>query len=272
MTHLAVSNIAWDSAEDDAVADVLRRAGAAGVEIAPTKWRERPLEATAAEVAAYRSAWEDRGLRVVSLQSLLFGLPELQLFGDTSTRMATLDVVRGMIDLAAGLGAHALVFGSPKNRLRGALPLEQANEIAADFFRELGIHAHAQRTVLCIEANPAGYGCDFITTTEEAAELCRNVDHPGVRVNGDLGGMTMSNEDPVAALQSAGSCLAHFHASEPHLAPFGASSDHTRAAEGLALAHYDGWVSIEMRAAGGGENVAAVERAVRLAQRAYGGA
>jgi D-psicose/D-tagatose/L-ribulose 3-epimerase len=267
--RLAVSHIAWEPAEDDAVAAVLRREGATGVEVAPTKWRERPLDATAAEIAAYRRAWEDRGLRIVSLQSLLFDRPDLQLFGDARTRAALSDFLRAMIDLAAGLGAHVLVFGSPKNRIRGEMPLNDATAIAADFFRELGAHAHAQRTTLCIEANPAEYGCDFITTTEEAAELCRLVDHPGIRVNGDLGGITMANEDPVAALQSAASHLAHFHASEPLLGPLGASADHARAAEGLASIGYEGWVSIEMRAAGGGNNIAAIERAVRLARSAY---
>jgi D-psicose/D-tagatose/L-ribulose 3-epimerase len=267
--RLAVSNIAWEPAEDGAVGAVLRREGATGVEIAPTKWRERPLDATTAEIAAYRRAWEDRGLRIASLQSLLFDRPDLQLFGDTAARVGMSDFLRGMIDLAAGLGAHALVFGSPKNRIRGELPLNDAAAIAADFLRELGAHAHAQRTAVCIEANPAEYGCDFITTTEEAVELCRAVDHPGIRVNGDLGGITLSNDDPIVALRSAGSCLAHFHASEPLLAPLGASSDHARAAEGLARIDYDGWVSIEMRASGGGNNIAAIERAVRLARSAY---
>jgi D-psicose/D-tagatose/L-ribulose 3-epimerase len=269
VTHLAVSNIAWDPSEDDAVARVLHAADATGVEIAPTKWRDRPLETTPAEIASYRRAWEDRGLRIISLQSLLFGYPDLQLFGDASSRAAMSDLVRRTIDLAAGLGAHALVFGSPKNRVRGALPLEQATAIAVDFFRVLGEHAHVRHTALCIEANPPGYGCDFITTTAEAVELCRLVDHPGVRVNGDLGGMTMSGEDPATSLQSAAPFLAHFHASEPNLAALGTSAAHARAAEGLSRAGYDGWVSVEMRPAANGNNVAAVERAVRFAAKAY---
>ena len=47
--------------------------GVRGVEIAPTKWRARPFDASADEIAEYRRSWEDRGLRIVSLQSLLFG-------------------------------------------------------------------------------------------------------------------------------------------------------------------------------------------------------
>jgi sugar phosphate isomerase/epimerase len=272
--RLAISNIAWDAAEDDAAA-VMRECGATGVEIAPTKWRDDPLEAPAADVAAYRRSWEDRGLPIVSLQSLLFGRPDLQLFGDDATRAALIDYLRRTIDLAAGLGARRLVFGSPKNRVRGALPLADAIAAASDVFRRLGEHAHERGAVICIEANPPGYGCDFITTTAEAAALCRAIDHPGVGVNGDLGGMTMAGEDPAIAISEAASVLAHFHASEPNLAELGTAangekrSDHAAAASALAAVGYDGWVSVEMRQAGAGGNLAAVERALRRARALY---
>lgn len=268
--RLAISNIAWDPAEDDAVAAVLRRHGVTGVEIAPTKWRADPLNASPAEVASYRSSWEDRGLQVVSLQSLLFGRPDLQLFGDDATRAAFTGYLRRTIDLAAQLGARALVFGSPKNRLRGGLPLSDATTIASELLLRLGEHAHAHGAALCIEANPPGYGCDFITTTAEAADLCRLINHPGVRVNADLGGMTMAAEEPTAAIRYAAPCIAHFHASEPDLAPLGSAADHRAAASALRAIDYRGWISIEMRAAGAGGNVAAVDAALTRARSLYG--
>ena len=268
--RLAVSNIAWDAAEDDAVAAVLRQAGVGGVEIAPTKWRERPLDAAAADVAAYRRAWEDRGLRVVSLQSLFFGMPNLQLFGDDASRVAMSDYLRRTIDLGAALGASVLVFGSPRNRVRGELPLDNAVKLAVEFLRQMAEHAHACGATICVEANPVDYGCDFINTTAEAVDLCRAIDHPGVLVNGDLGGMTMSGEDPGRSVENANHLLGHFHASEPNLAELGAGADHTRAAKSLVSIEYSGWVSIEMRAAGIDDDVASVQRAVRSAKTWYG--
>jgi sugar phosphate isomerase/epimerase len=268
---LAVSNIAWEPGEDDAIAELLRREGVGGVEIAPTKWRERPLEASSADIDAYRRAWADRGLPIVSMQSLLFGRPDLQLFGDRSTRTATLDYLRRIIDLSAKLGARALVFGSPKNRIRGSLPMTEALDIACDVFRAVGDHARAHGVVFCIEANPPAYGCDFITTTAEAVAVCRAVDDAAVRINADLGGMTMSREDVGSTLQAAAPFIGHFHASEPNLEQLGAGAHHAAAATALHAIDYAGWASIEMRAAGGGaERIAAVERAVRRAKAAYG--
>ena len=266
--RLAVSNIAWEASENDAVVEVLRREGVAGVELAPTKWRERPYEASASDVASYRRYWEDRGLRAVSLQALLFGRGDLQLFADERSRSQLSDYLRQAIDFAAALGAHALVFGSPKNRVRGDMPLSKATEIATGFFRDLGEHAHARGAALCIEANPPEYGCDFVTTTAEAIALCRAIDHPGVRVNIDLGGMTMSGERASRVIKDAGDLIGHVHASEPHLAEIGAGADHASAARALRDVGYGGWVSVEMRA--GGDNVGAVERAVRKTALVYG--
>jgi sugar phosphate isomerase/epimerase len=279
--RLSVSNIAWEPSEDDEIADVLRREGVPAVEIAPTKWRERPAEATAAEIASYRRAWADRGLQISSMQALLFGRPELALFGPTRGELA--EYLSRIIELGAGLGARALVFGSPKNRLRGSLPIADAMASATDFFREIGDFAAQQGVVIAIEANPPEYGCDFVTRTSEAVELCRAIASTGIGVNADLGGMTMSRDDPRATLESARDCIAHFHASEPNLVELGETSDHATAAAGLAAIGYTGWVAIEVRGAGPSTqrpvtqtarstNVAAVERAVRLVKRVYGAA
>lgn len=267
--QLAVSNIAWEPREDGAVAELLRRHGVGGVEIAPTKWREHPLDATPSDIAAYRRYWEDAGLPIVALQSLLFGHPEMQLFDSGPARQAMLDYLRRMIDLGADLGASALVFGSPKNRRRGSMPFGDAMQIARDFLRELGETARARDVLFCVEANPPSYGCDFITTTAEAVELCNLVGDESVRVNIDLGGMTIEREDARQAIRAAAPLLGHVHASEPHLAELGAA-DHETAAHALSEIEYAGWVSIEMRAVEGRDNVAAVERAVLRAKGAYG--
>src|SRR5262249_53724170 len=139
--RLAVSSIAWPSGADDLAASILSAGGAGGVEIAPTKVWPRPLEASAAGVRADRGSWGGRGLPIVALQALLFGRPELVLFGDAPTRRRTLEYLSGMIDLACALGAGALVFGSPKNRLVGDRSRAEAVAIADASFRALGEHA-----------------------------------------------------------------------------------------------------------------------------------
>ncbi|HXT16741.1 MAG TPA: sugar phosphate isomerase/epimerase family protein [Gemmatimonadaceae bacterium] len=269
MKGLAVSNIAWTPEEDEAMAAMLRDEGVTAIELAPTAWRSEPYDASHADVLALRDTWKNRGLSVVSLQSLLFGRPDLQLFGDDSVRRALAEYMRRAMDFARTLGARTLVFGSPKNRRRGDLPLANALEIAADFFRDLGPYAANADVTICIEANPADYGGDFILTTDEAVELARSVDHPNIRVNGDLGGMMLAGDDIARTIASSAPWLAHFHASEPALAELSNAATHELAGTALEQAGYTGWVSIEMRRAASGSNVDAVRRAIRVASRSY---
>jgi sugar phosphate isomerase/epimerase len=268
--RLAASNIAWEPAEDDAVAGVLRAAGFAGVEIAPTKRWESPIEAMKRDIAEYRGAWEKRGLRIVAMQSLLFGRMDLQLFGSVVVRRALREYMTSLIEMAAGLGATALVFGSPKNRQRKSMPMDEAMEIAAEFFREVGAVAMARKCVVCIEPNPPAYDCDFINTTAEAITLCQQIGSRGVRVQGDVGAILSMNEDPASSVRLAGSLIGHFHVSEPALAEITNGSANEAAAAVLRESHYSGWISIEMRGSSTGSRVDAMARAARIVASTYG--
>jgi sugar phosphate isomerase/epimerase len=266
---LAASNIAWDVSEDDAAAAALRDAGFAGVEIAPSKRWESPLEASPREVAAYREEWRRRGFQVVALQSLLFGRPDLKLFGSASDRKTLREFMISMVELAAGLEARSLVFGSPRNRKLGGKSLSEGTEIAAEFFREVGTFAAARGCTICIEPNPVEYDCDFLTTTDQAVAFCELVGSKGVGVNGDAGTLAMSHEDPKTSLSHAADLLRHFHASEPNLVEVGSSAVHREAATVLRQIGYGGWVSIEMRAAKD-DAIAAVARAASSVRGIYG--
>jgi sugar phosphate isomerase/epimerase len=264
--QLAASNIAWDPAEDGAVAVVLRQHGFTGVEIAPTKRWESPLEATKQEIADYRAAWEERGLKIVAMQALLFGRADLQLFGTATVRHALREYLTALIEMAHGLGAHALVFGSPKNRKRGKMPMDEATDIATEFFRDLGAVAASRGCAICIEPNPPVYDCDFITTTTEAVALCEKIGSRGVKVNGDVGAMTLVDDDVTATIAAAAQWLGHFHASEPSLAAVGDTEAQVKAASALRSARYDGWVSVEMKAGGG---LSSITRAAESVAKRY---
>ena len=71
------------------------------------------------------------------------------------------------------------------------------------------------------------------------------------------------------SIDGARDVIGHYHASEPNLAPIGASSGHAEAGRALAEVGYANWVSIEMRAAG--DNVEAVAGAVARVKEDYGG-
>ncbi len=269
---LAISNIAWRADEEPGVRDLLVRLGVQGVEIAPSKIGPAPDHIDPDTARRYRAGWEDRGIRIVAMQALLFGRPELSVFASAASRAELLTYLSAVIRLGGRLGARALVFGSPKNRLVGSLERSEIESIGVPFFRELGRIADDHDTCLCIEPNPPAYGADWITDARSAGEFVQLVDHPGFGLHLDAGGLHLAGEG-AAEIAHAGAWIRHFHASQPQLAPLtsGGPVPHTTYAESLRTLAYPRWVSIEMRAP---ENevpaLAAVETAVTFARATYG--
>jgi sugar phosphate isomerase/epimerase len=246
---LAISNLAWPLDQEERVARLLMHLDISGVELAPTKiWPDLTCT-TAAARQAYRKKWKQYGMEVVAVQSLLFGRPELVIFGDRATREKTLEYLGMVIVLCADLGAPALVFGSPKNRRLGSLDRQSAWPIAVEFFGRLGEMAAREGTAVVIEANPPEYQSDFITCAQQAIELVQAVNHPGLRLHLDSACMALAGDDPVQSIEGGARLLTHFHISEPYLAPVGevTAVDHGRFADALRRVGYGKWISIEMR-------------------------
>lgn len=267
---IAISNIAWPIERDAAVADTLVDLGVSGIEVAPTKLWPAPLEASTEQIDSYRRFWNSRGISIVAAQALLFGKPDLTLFENPEIRKRTLDYLSSIIRVCARLGANSLVFGSPKNRRVGDRERNIVWGEAVDFFQQLAGVASEAGTAIVMEANPPEYGADFITKATEALELVRAVNHSGFRLHLDTACMMMAGDDANDVIHSAGPLVAHFHASEPQLAPVGGGPvDHARFAAALAAARYNGWVSIEMRQVEPFD-IQSIRHAVLRVQVAYG--
>ena len=269
--ELAISNIAWEPGEDEAVGDVLAAAGVCAVEVAPTKIWSDPSTVPGGEALRYRAEWESRGFRLVAMQALLFGHPEMTIFENDERRGATHDYLLRIMELAARLGVRPLVFGAPKNRLVGSLRKADAMAIGAAFFRRVGEAAVQLGVQMCIEPNPSQYGCDFVRTVAEGVELVQAVDSPGFRLHVDGSALILNGEDIEASLDQGFGCMSHFHVSDPYLAlPGSHEAQHERMAARLRTLGYPGIVSIEMRAGQMTENVQGVRKAVEFASRIYG--
>lgn len=267
---IAISNIAWHSHEEAAIADLMQQLGVSGVEIAPTKIRSSPLDATATELSEYRQFWSNRGIQIVALQALLFGRPDLTIFESENQRQETIAYLAGTIEIAAKLGASVLVFGSPKNRQVGNLKPQEIEEIAIEFFSQVGNIADPHGVKFCIEPNPAVYNCDFINTSLEGLDLVKSVNSPGFGLHLDAGGMTLNDENIERAIATSGSRICHFHISAPHLDPVETGSvEHPRFAEALRQIQYNGWTSIEMRSQHPESNFDNIERALKVAIQQY---
>lgn len=263
--RLSVSNIAWDIADEPAAAEMLAQAGIACVDVAPGKYFADPATVSDADGEQVRRWWADRGFEIVGMQGLLFGTTGLNLFSDDGTMLQRL---AQQCRVGRLLGAQALVFGSPKQRDRTGLDDAAAHRLAVDFFRRLGDAAAEEGVTVCLEANPAMYGCNFMVRTDEAAAVVRAVGHSAIRLQLDVGTIATNGEETTATIEAYGDLFAHAHASEPGLAPVGEGSVHDVAAEALRRVRPDLTVAVEMATAPDG--LAVVRQAVAAVQAAYG--
>jgi sugar phosphate isomerase/epimerase len=267
--RLAVSNLAWPSGQEDAAYELLASLGVPGVEVAPTRlgpWNAWPV----ARLVEHRAKFAAAGLVVSSLQAILYGRIEPQLLGDASTFRHMHEHMRLVAEIAAALGATALVFGSPRNRRRGEMPAERAGELARERLYLLGDVVMDAGAVLAIEPVPAAYGGDFLGSWREVLRLVEDVNHPGVRVHLDTAGVGLAGDSIGDAVAACKDRIAHFHAAQPHLVAFSPPErNHAEAAAALNAIGYDKWLSIEMREQPDNP-FGAIKDAVLVVQKIYG--
>lgn len=268
--RLAISNIAWDVAEDEAVAALLQRFQVDAIDIAPGKYFSRPGEATEAEILQVRQWWAERGIEITGMQALLFGTTGLNVFGPPESQVALLQHLGAVCRIGAILGAPRIVFGSPKNRDRNGLSDAETMDTATLFFRRLGDLAAARGVMICLEPNPTCYGANFMTTSVETAQMVSHIAHAAIRMQFDTGALAINGEDPATVLQMSAGLIGHVHASEPNLVPLGdGNTDHAAMCHALSqhLPHH--LVTVEMVATQKEPHLASIERALGVAVAHY---
>ena len=268
--RIAISNIAWDVAEDEAVAALLKHHQIDAIDLAPGKYFPQPADASDDDIAAVRSWWSGHGIEITGMQSLLFGTAGLNLFGPPDSQTAMMSRLSDVCRIGGKLGAQRLVFGSPKNRDRGSLSEAEAISPAVDFFYRLGDIAASHGVTICLEPNPEIYGANFMTDSRSTAEVVERVDHPAIRMQLDIGAIAVNREDIDSVVRKFGGLIAHVHVSEPHLVALGDGGvDHARAFKAISQRLPVSLVCIEMVATQNEPHLGSIERALNVAVHHY---
>ena len=263
--RISISNIAWESEEEPQIAELLTRLGVTAVDVAPGKYFPDVAAASDEDIRKVRAWWEERGISIYGMQSLLFGTKGLNVFGNSESEERLLRHLGHVCRVAEGLGVKRLVFGSPRNRDRTGLSEKEAEDIALEFFSRLGGIAQSHGVVITLEPNPVCYGTNWITTTKEAYAFVKALGNPGIAMQLDTGTVLTNTEAP-ETIASVREAVGHVHLSEPRLLPLSlAPAEHGsvfRAAADVA----PGTVTIEMLTRGHGVAAELVESSVRKVQ------
>lgn len=218
MLKLSISNIAWNVADDDKVAELLVSLNVSYIDTAPGKYFSDIKNVKNEEIIKVRQWWQDRNIQFAGMQSLLFGTTGLNLF-EIQTQQPMLHHLEKVCHIGSLLGATRLVFGSPKNRDRSKLDDNSTKDTALDFFNKLGNIAKSEGVIICLEANPVCYGTNFLTTTKETAEFVKELNHKNIRLQLDMGTVYTNHED-FSDIEKYAELIGHIHLSESNLAKF----------------------------------------------------
>jgi len=239
---LSISNIAWDSNNDESIYEMMMSFGFVGLEIAPTRIIPiNPYENTEEAYEWSSKLKRERGFNISSMQSIWYGKSE-KLFGDDDERDFLLKYTFKAIDFASKINCGNLVFGCPKNRY---MPDGADIGDAIDFFNKAGNYAAQKDTVIGLEANPTIYGTNFINDTRSALEMIERVESIGFKLNLDIGTMIQNSEN-ISVIKGKVDRISHVHISEPMLKPIEKRKIHRELFEVLCEEGYNGYVSIEM--------------------------
>lgn len=236
----------------------LEEAGFQGIQLNAVSQREG--------MAAIRKA-----LGESSVKLLIHGRRGQILAGDAETRdLAVKDLSAGLHE-AAELGAIGSIL----------VPIRSQPEIAAPSPPSFGVHRMKsvvelekeilidQLTKIAPAAEAAGipiileplnrYETHLIKSLDDAAEICRAVGSPGIKMMGDFFHMNLEDDDMGAAIERNADCLAYIHLADSNrYQPGTGHLDFRPGFSALKRIGYDGFMTFECKIKGEA-NVAALQ-------------
>jgi sugar phosphate isomerase/epimerase len=226
----------------------IRKAGYAGIEIAPFTLAEKPTDVTAAQRREYKDIIAAEGLQFVGLHWLMVSPKGLHVTTpDAALRARSWEHIRHLIDLCADLGPNGvLVFGSPKQRsTTGGISREEATRNYIEGLSGVAPHAAERGVAILVEALPSDQA-DVILSLEEAVSIVKQLASPGVRTMFDVHNAADETEPHDVLVDRYFDLIRHVHVNEMDGKHCGAGNyDFKPVLAMLRKRNFAGWVSLE---------------------------
>lgn len=194
-----------------------------------------------------RAVLRDTGLGVSAVCPQAYGAERDLTTAAASNRSRAFDYFVSLIDMAAELGAPAVILG-PLTAVRRNMPEsapEQEWEWAVDALRRLAERASGTGVRLVIEPWNR-YETHLVNRIEQGLQLARDAGAANVGVMGDLFHMNIEESDIPAALRLAGPALLNIHfADSNRRAPGRGHIDFVPVTRALQESGYQHYLSVE---------------------------
>lgn len=166
---------------------------------------------------------------------------------DAAVRARAVEILIGLVDLAAELGAARVNIG----RVRGGIPdgetLVSAEARFAAGVREVADHAHPVGVNVVVE--PVNrYELNYVNSVDpDGIALVRRIGHPNVKLMPDVFHMNIEDASIAGSLVAAGPMVGYCHLADSNRwAPGQAHTDFSAILGALETIGYDDWVAVEI--------------------------
>ena len=88
------------------------------IDLAMGRYFDKPLEASLDDWLGVKKFWISKGIQIAGMQSLLFGVPQVSLFGTGEDRKLLTRALGEVFLRAEAIDVKRLVLGSPVHRSR----------------------------------------------------------------------------------------------------------------------------------------------------------
>ena len=244
----AICNEVYKGWDFRAACQSIKKAGYAGIEIAPFTLADDPCTITPATRRETRAIMADEGLEFVGLHWLMVSPAGLHVTTpDHGLRARSWRHIHDLIDLCADLGPNGvMIFGSPKQRTStGGLTPAEATKNYVDGMRAAGHWAEQRGVTLLIEALPPA-DTDVVTSLDEAAKWVAEIGSPAVQTMFDSHNAIAEAEPHAVLVERHYPVIRHVHVNEldgKH--PGKGNYDFKPVLSVLAQRGYQGWISME---------------------------
>jgi sugar phosphate isomerase/epimerase len=184
--------------------------------------------------------------RKIKMSAICAGFSGCLISEKEEERQKCIDSTKEIVTAAGALGSTGMIL-VPAFNGQTKLGHQESRELLVKLLPELGEHAKKNGTRILLEPLNRGE-CHFLRQVEDAAAICRDVNHPGVCLMGDFWHMTWEETNDTAAFMSAGSYLQHVHLASRksrNMPGEDEGDNYVAGLRGLKVIGYQNFVSLE---------------------------
>jgi D-psicose/D-tagatose/L-ribulose 3-epimerase len=232
---LSLSNLAWDTPDNDQILSILNANNVSNIEGVLSKiddWDKLTNDV----LLEYKKKLNFYNIKMESIQSIFYNV---KCDGINDTEIVYKHIDR-LIEICKILGVKVMVFGSPTMR-KGII-----DDSLSNIFKRIDESLNNTNITLVIEPNSKVYNGDYFHNIKEIVDFIENNKFINIKTMIDTHNLELEGYDPIIELKKYYDYISHIHISEVKLIPITNPEKHIKLSNELKKIGYDKIITYEV--------------------------